>query len=104
MGEKKRIEIRLDREKDADVIQYIENHVDNMAGFFKNLVRDYVRNKSSFQYKESSISMMETPTFKKTKEDANTNKNKDVKDRKRLPHLSLNVMSSKDISDNYENK
>lgn len=59
MSKKKRLELRFDPIKDKDVVHFLENEVDNQAGFIKQLVRDYVRFNNQLQvsdntYKEES--------------------------------------------------
>ncbi|PTY82593.1 hypothetical protein, partial [Heyndrickxia sporothermodurans] len=42
-NQKKRIEVRLDKKIDKDVIYHLDHNVDNAAGLIKTLLRDYVR-------------------------------------------------------------
>ncbi|GAA5417372.1 hypothetical protein Pryu01_02435 [Paraliobacillus ryukyuensis] len=50
---RKRIEIQFDEKKERDVIDFLENEIDNKAGFIKTLVRDYVRYKHSINKADS---------------------------------------------------
>ena len=99
---KKRIEIRFDEEKDADVIQYIEENGYSYAGFLKMLAREHVRKHSVLPNEYGSENKVNNPNIEKsikmqTKPDDNSNMKKNQK--KRLP-LGLNAISSKDLDKN----
>lgn len=99
---KKRTEVRWDIEKDADIIKYLNENVDNIAGFLKTLARDYVRNKIQYsqETRPSSNSEIEVNNGRiintVIQPTNNDNKNKGNKQKKRLP-IGLNSISSEDL-------
>lgn len=101
---KKRIEIRFDEKKDADVIQYIEENGYSYAGFLKMLAREHVRKHLVLPNEHSPIELVNESNDEKTiktqpKLDDNTNTDK--KNKKRLP-IGLNTISSKDLDKNLD--
>lgn len=94
-GDKKRIEIRFDQVKHADVINFLENETDSMAGFIKNLVINYVRS-------QQTVSVIANPVSPTPSVDTNLNKIEEQKEqpKKRRLNLHNNVIKGQDVTDN----
>lgn len=101
---KKRIEVRFDEEKDADVIQYIEENGYSYAGFLKMVAKEHVRKHHVLSNENSPETKVKNTNEEKTveklpKPDDNSNTDKKIK--KRLP-IGLNAISSKDLDKNLD--
>jgi hypothetical protein len=96
MSKKKRVELQIDKEKDHDVVNFLENNVDNQAGFIKNLLRQYVRGELIINNAPSpSVSSSFSP--KELEAPTNTSSSKSSNERKKIPASALTGMSSRDL-------
>jgi hypothetical protein len=96
--DKKRVELKIDRTIDHDVVQFLENNVDNQAGFIKNLLRQYVRGEL-VQNKPLNHYSPEPKEPVEATEDIQPSTTKNTEQqRKKLPLTALSSMSSKNIN------
>jgi len=91
MKKKKRIELQIDREKDKDVVYFLENRVDNQAGFIKHLLREYVIHMQRKQQVEQEVNSNHRPHQEVDNHDS---KSEDEVD---MSFLSMNAFSSDDF-------
>jgi len=101
---KKRVEVRFDEEKDADVIQYIEENGYSYAGFLKMLAREHVRKHhvlSNDYSPENNVNYTNERKGLESQSKLADNSNTDIKIKKRLP-IGLNAISSKDLDKNLD--
>lgn len=94
-SKKKRIDVRLDPVKHADVIEYLETYVDNYNAFIKNLLVEYVRSKKQ-EVKVEIPSENQRESTKKSKDKTQIDKSVQ-KENSLIRKLGSNVFSSKDI-------
>jgi hypothetical protein len=94
----KRTDITWNLQKDGDVYSYLEENVDNIAGFLKMLARDYVRNQKSFNHRENPEMEKEVKdsTVIRHGSTSSDNTGNDKQNRKMLP-IRSNAFSSKDL-------
>jgi hypothetical protein len=93
MKKKKRIELQIDREKDKDVVYFLENRVDNQAGFIKHLLREYVIHMQRKQQVEGEVNSNHMP-YQEVDNEVSKNESEDDID---MSFLSMNAYSSDDF-------
>lgn len=91
MKKKKRIELQIDREKDKDVVSFLENKVDNQAGFIKHLLREYVIHMHPKQQSGTESHIVHPSSQNKTNDTINDAANDD------MSFLSRNAYTSDDF-------
>jgi hypothetical protein len=91
MKKKKRIELQIDREKDKDVVYFLENRVDNQAGFIKHLLREYVIHMQRKQQVEQEVNSNHSPHQEVDNQDSKSEDDID------MSFLSMNAYSSDDF-------
>ena len=91
MKKKKRIELQIDREKDKDVVYFLENRVDNQAGFIKHLLREYVIHMQRKQQVEQEVNSNHNPHQEADNQDSKSEDDID------MSFLSMNAYSSDDF-------
>lgn len=92
----KRTEIKWNLKKDGDVVKYLEENVDNIGGFLKQLARDYVRNQVKYTPENSpTLDTSLENSIKKPGKNAESNIEQ-KQPRKRLS-IGSNAISSKEL-------
>ncbi|MBU8732514.1 hypothetical protein KM915_20920 [Cytobacillus oceanisediminis] len=101
----KRYELQLHRTKDAELVKFLEEDVDNVAGLLKMLAREHMIKMKMFNNVTTTSPEVVTPSEKAPEIPIKT-ENKDTKTQpsksKKRMTITTNVMSSKDLDINNE--
>ncbi|AYC54132.1 MULTISPECIES: hypothetical protein [Bacillus] len=92
--EKERIELFLDKEKDAAIIEYMDKYATTRAGFVRHVLHEYVKNAGM----ESSSPKTKTTDNQVNKKSSKTTKNQKKSPKKKLPQFGQ-AFSSKNFTE-----
>ncbi|MCY7773484.1 hypothetical protein MOF05_07815 [Bacillus haynesii] len=92
--EKERIELFLDKEKDAAIIEYMDKYATTRAGFVRHILHEYVKNAGG----ESSFPKTKTVDSQVNNKSSKAAKNQKQPPKKKLPQFGQ-AFSSKNFTE-----
>ncbi len=86
------MELQFNMEKEADLIQFIDNNGTTRAGFIKSIIRQYMNAMQSIG--QQNIVQQSTEKISKEEDNKEPTPKKDKKEKKKIPTLGASFSSN----------